>query len=108
MIDRFVPSLQELQNIDKVLYGFSFADGETLLAENHVDVAILDINLPDKSGIELLGLIKTNNYPVKKVIIITEDPTETKKQRCLALGADYFFDKYDAFEEITQILSGSN
>ena len=48
VIERMVSSLEELPNVEFVLHGSNYQDGERLLNEIKVDVAILDINLPGK------------------------------------------------------------
>ena len=56
------------------------------------DTVILDISLPDISGIEILKEIKISD-PGTRVIIFTSYPSAEFRDRCIALGADYFFDK---------------
>ena len=53
---------------------------------------ILDIALPDGSGIDLLKKFKKEK-PNTNIIILTNFPTSEFKKRCMELGADYFFDK---------------
>ena len=53
---------------------------------------ILDIALPDGSGIDLLKKFKIEK-PDTKIIILTNFPTTEFRNRCMELGADYFFDK---------------
>ena len=56
------------------------------------DKVILDISLPDGSGISLLQEFKKND-PTISVMMFTNYPTDDFKKRCLELGADYFFEK---------------
>lgn len=56
------------------------------------NTVILDIALPDGSGIGLLRLFKKEN-PYVKVIIFTNYPTSEFKSSCMILGADYFLEK---------------
>lgn len=56
------------------------------------DILILDIALPDGSGIELLQKFKKEN-PTAIEIILTNYPTDEFNKRCKQLGADHFFDK---------------
>ena len=53
---------------------------------------ILDIALPDGSGIDLLVKFRKEK-PDTKIIMLTNFPTSEFRNRCMALGADYFFDK---------------
>jgi DNA-binding NarL/FixJ family response regulator len=57
------------------------------------DVAILDIRLNGGgSGMEVLKRIKKENPP-PIVIMLTNHPYPQYREKCQALGADYFFDK---------------
>ena len=56
------------------------------------DTVILDIALPDGSGIDLLQRFK-KEVPAVQVIMLTNYPTDEFKKSCMDLGADYFFDK---------------
>jgi DNA-binding NarL/FixJ family response regulator len=75
----------------------------TYIQEKKPDVVTLDINMPDKNGIELLKEIK-QLYPALKVIIITNQSSEQYKIACKKLGADYFVDKSTEIESIPLII----
>lgn len=67
-------------------------------------IALLDINLPDKSGIELLQFIKGKS-PETIVIMFTNQSSDYYKKLCLNKGADYFLDKSKDFDHIPLILT---
>lgn len=70
-------------------------DGRTaleLLAENGVPVVILDLQLPDLYGVEVLRRIKTD-YPKTAVVILTAHGTKKDRKACMALGAHIFMNK---------------
>lgn len=73
---------------------------------NKVDlqVAMLDINLPGKSGIDILNYIKSTNKPCR-VIMITNQAFDSYRIKCLELGADYFLVKTSDFEKIPSLLA---
>jgi two-component system response regulator DevR len=74
------------------------------IQKSHPDVVILDIRLPQKSGIDVLKDIKENpSAPI--VIMVTNYPYHQYRQACMAAGADYFFSKIDEFEMIRETLS---
>ena len=56
------------------------------------NAVVLDIALPDGSGLGLLRLFKREN-PAVKVIIFTNYPTVEFRDSCMKLGADHFLDK---------------
>jgi two-component system response regulator YesN len=66
------------------------------------DIVILDISLPDISGIEILKEIKISD-PGTRVIIFTSFPSAEFRERCIAFGADYFFDKCKDYRNILEL-----
>ena len=102
--DRITVMLKEILTTGSVYRAHNFKEGLQLLKDNTPDVAILDINLPDKTGIELLRTIKENKITVKTVIMMTEDASEPKREKCMQLGADYFLNKFTDFEMIADIV----
>jgi len=67
------------------------------------DAVILDLNMPDGSGIEVLKNIK-NTSTKTKVIVLTNYPFPQYKKICMEFGADYFFDKSNDFNKILDII----
>ncbi len=62
---------------------------------------LLDLNLPDMSGIDILEKVKTNpNTRRLPVVILTTTDDEGEIQRCYDLGANVYITKpvdYDSF-----------
>ncbi len=92
-----------VKGIKKVSEASSFSEANVLLNESLPDAAIIDIQLPDGSGIEILKSIKASG---KKIVVMmlsnyTSAPYRTK---CKAEKADYFFDKTTEFNHITNVL----
>ena len=102
--DRLSALIAEMATATKICCAHNFTDAVQLFEKHKADVAILDINLPDKNGIELLQEIKQKAYPVKIVIMMTEDASEEKKEKCLQFGADHFLNKFSDFEKIPAII----
>jgi DNA-binding NarL/FixJ family response regulator len=104
IVERFIEILNEMDNIESVAYAHNYTEGARLIDDIQPDIALLDINLPGKSGIELLRRIHQER-PEMKVIMITNQATEQYRNICSSLGADYFFDKSKEFEQIPNIIS---
>jgi two-component system response regulator DevR len=67
------------------------------------DLVILDIHMPGISGLEILPRLKaTPARPI--VVVLTSHPTELHRRQCLALGADYFFDKSRDFAQVVDVV----
>jgi DNA-binding NarL/FixJ family response regulator len=52
---------------------------------------------------DLLAQFK-REHPACVVMVLTTYAFKEFRQRCLALGADYFFDKSTEFERVTEVL----
>jgi DNA-binding NarL/FixJ family response regulator len=63
------------------------------------NVVILDVRLSEGSGIEVLKEIK-KDYPAPIVIVLTNYPFSQYQKKCMEIGADFFFDKSQDFNEI--------
>lgn len=67
------------------------------------ETVILDIRLPDQSGIEVLKEIKTH-YPEVMVIILTNFDNPQYRKQCQQLSADHFLNKTLEFEKIVDTI----
>lgn len=66
------------------------------------DVAILDIQMPNKSGLEVLKELRKDEDDSTVIIIFTAD--ETYEEACLVNGANYFLNKLTEFKLLIDIL----
>ena len=87
------------RNLNPVLQACNYEEAVNWLHQKEVHLAMLDISMPGKNGIELLKLIRSR-YPGTKVWMVSNHTDEHYKQLCLSTGADHFFDKSFDFEEI--------
>ncbi len=71
---------------------------ETLKAESY-DLAILDLGLPHKSGLQILESIRSRNNPMP-VLILTARDAVSERVKGLDLGADDYVLKPFALEEL--------
>jgi DNA-binding NarL/FixJ family response regulator len=67
------------------------------------DTVLLDIRLPGKNGIQLLGEIK-EWQPEIKVIMMTNYDYPQYRHKSFRAGADNFFNKNREFESIIEVL----
>ena len=74
------------------------------------DIVILDINLPDRKGLEILRALK-DEYPSLPIMILSLHPEEEYALRALKTGASAYLTKQTAPEElvaaIKQVLKGN-
>ncbi len=67
-------------------------------------VVILDVNLPDMNGCEVLELIKCYS-PESMVIMITSDSNEKLRRDAFMKGASEFLEKPFAIQSLKTVLS---
>ncbi|HTL09285.1 MAG TPA: response regulator transcription factor [Chitinophagaceae bacterium] len=101
IVKRLLTMLEDLPDLEWVKHAGSYTDGVEQMKTTEPGILLLDINLPDKSGIELLRTAKATN-PSIKVIMITNQANEYYRKLCLSLGADSFIDKSKEFELIAE------
>ena len=102
--NRIVAMLKELDTVGNIEVALSYEEGHRLFMEQQPRIVLLDINLPGKSGIELLKLIKQSEYNCE-VIMITNHSGSFYRQLCTDLGAGYFLDKTHDFDLVPGIIS---
>jgi CheY-like chemotaxis protein len=64
----------------------------TILQDQPIDLAVLDIGMPMVDGIQLLGIVH-RRYPGLKIAVMTGHATESNRAACLASGAELFIEK---------------
>lgn len=69
------------------------------------DVTILDIRMPGGTGIDVLKAIKSDERDTC-VMMFTNETAKHVRDKCIALGADHFFDKSTEFETLNNVLEG--
>ena len=103
-VERMLSILSEDFIAAKFHTATNYDDATTLINELNPKIAMLDINLPGKSGIDILNYIKQTNSNCR-VIMITNHAFESYRKKCMELGAEHFLDKSSDFEKISTILS---
>lgn len=82
---------------------FSAADGPAM---NGPALVLLDLNLPDMSGTDILQRIKGSEGPVKRtpVVVLTTTDDQREIQRCYDLGANVYITKPVNYENFAQAI----
>lgn len=71
----------------------------------HPGVVILDLQLEDGSGLEVLKAVRPAS-PAMHVAVLTNYATEQHRRACMDAGAEYFLDKSSDFPRIREIVEG--
>lgn len=89
----------------KFLFG---SDGSGLVNKGRALLILLDLNLPDMSGIDVLKRIKENEHlKVSPVVVLTTTDDKSEIQRCYDLGCNIYITKpvnYESFANAIQQL----
>lgn len=100
---RLADLLLDVEGVESVAQAEDALGALDLVKTLKPDVAILDVRMPKRSGIELLEDVKKIGKDFK-VIMLTNYPTPENRAKCLGLGADYFFDKSSEIEQVINVL----
>src|SRR5262249_45069277 len=94
------PNIVELVRMtleDNRVHVISAADGEAALAHAHAvhpDLILLDLNLPDMSGLEVCRRLRGDDgFTQTKIVMLTAAAQQTDVARGLAAGADEYLTK---------------
>jgi DNA-binding NtrC family response regulator len=85
----------------------SVPEALTILAEQPVDLLLLDLKLPGGGGLNLLGQVKTR-YPRIGVVVMTAFATVSSAVEAMRIGAGDYLTKPFALEELTAVLQQSS
>lgn len=110
LVEDSLPIRQRIKSLIEESNGLSVI-GETstvagalaLLARQAPDAAVLDLQLADGTGYSVLEEIK-RNWPQCAVLVMTNFAIPEYRERCRALGADYFLEKSTDFEQVRSLL----
>lgn len=103
------PSMVDLTRyqLEEQGYSVTAADsgnaGLKLVSEQHFDVALTDLNLPDINGIELVRRLK-DLAPSLEIIMITGFSSVTRAIDAIKAGAFYFIEKPVEYEELLALV----
>ncbi len=106
ILERMIPIMEEIENISFVVHAASYQEGVEVLSRLTPDMVLLDINLPDKSGIELLRLIGERHLKTA-VLMISNNANIYYRNICKKLGASYFLDKSTDIDLLPSVLSAA-
>lgn len=73
--------------------------GLQLIVDAAPEVAIVDVHLPEMTGLEILKAVRHQKLPTK-VVLLTSDRRPADAAQAMALGVDGYVIKDDAFEDL--------
>ncbi len=109
--ERLKDLLKDLKFITSIGSAENIEDAKLHIEVHEPKVVFLDINLkedaPNANGISLLEFLR-KAYPNMFIVMLTNLSLPQYKQKCLDLGADYFYDKTNDFDKILDMMIGIN
>jgi two-component system invasion response regulator UvrY len=96
-----------LKRTDEVALLDEAVNGSEALAKMgkyHYDLVILDISMPDKSGLDILQTMKDKNINTR-ILILSVHPMEQYAIRALKLGASGYLCKSSVYEELATAIN---
>ncbi len=106
VLERMIPILEALPNVQFVLHAGNYREAVGLLGNQKPDLLLLDIALPDNNGVELLRLVK-EKYNNIIVFINTNMVSDQHSSFCRKLGANGFFDKSADQEQMMEAITSN-
>jgi phosphotransferase system HPr (HPr) family protein len=95
--------MADVQSVDLIAEAATVADAVNLFDTVHPQSVVLDIGLPDGSGIDVLRHVRERNSQCVVIVLSNYLDPETYN-RCSELGADFLFSKSDEFEQAIETL----
>lgn len=106
-IEKMVNIINEHDNANYINVANNYDEAQQSFAIEKPDLILLDINLPGKSGIDLLRKIRQNQWECQ-VVMITNHTDIYYKKICTELGASHFLDKSCDFGLVPVIIDNFN
>jgi len=103
--ERLVRLLSAVPNLRIVAEATSVRDAVARISEFTPDVVTLDLRLEDGTGLDLLRAVE-GIQPRPCIAVLSNYGDQQSRRECMALGADYFFDKSLELTDLRTLLTG--
>ncbi len=101
--DRITERVELIDNVNVVAQTTNSFETIEEIKKHKPDVLLLDIRMPEGSGINVLKYIQNNKIRIV-TIVVTNYPIMQYKNKCFELGTDYFFSKATEFDEVFKLV----
>jgi DNA-binding NarL/FixJ family response regulator len=103
IIERLEQLLTEIDGISKCFGATNSTEGLNMFNEIKPDIILLDMNFPDNLSYNLIKQIKGSGQK-NCLITLSIHIDNAIQEQCFLLGADFFFDKYFAYDKIPEAI----
>lgn len=100
---RLTGSLREIGSVDVVGEAHSERDAIEGIRAAQPDAAIVDLQLKKGNGMNVLTAVRSQNASIL-LIVLTNFAYPQYRSKCMASGADFFFDKSSEFVKVAELL----
>ena len=101
--ERLVSNISVMSGVTVVGLAENGIEADKCIPCLHPDLAILDIRMPLRSGIEVLERLRRDNVDVI-IMILTNYPGPPYREKCLEAGANFFLDKSTETDKVYTII----
>jgi DNA-binding NarL/FixJ family response regulator len=102
--ERLATLLSGVGGIKSISHAEDTHTARQLFRKVQPDIAIVDIRIPKGGGLDLLNDFRKSESSPATIIILTNYAFDATRMKCLAGGADYFFDKSTEFMKVVPLL----
>jgi len=102
---RAVGLMLKLLDCEVVSFLNARSAARTLLSGRRPDALILDINMPEVTGLDLLEFVRRNQvWKGLPVVMLSSEAADVTVDKALAIGADGYVTKPVTLEELERVL----
>jgi DNA-binding response OmpR family regulator len=102
---RAVGLMLKLLDCESVSFLNARSAARTLLSGRKPDALILDINMPEVTGLDMLEFVRRNQaWKGLPVIMLSSEAADVTVDRAMAIGADGYVTKPVTLEELERVL----
>ncbi len=101
--DRIAERVKQIDSVNVVAQTTNSFETIEEIKKHKPDVLLLDIRMPEGSGINVLKYIQKNKTKIV-TIVVTNYPIIQYKNKCFELGTDYFYSKATEFDEVFKLV----
>ena len=103
--ERLTESISSLPNVHVVGHADTEAHAITAVRHTPCDVLVLDLQLRTGHGFNVLKAVRGRPYGSQLIVIVLTNFTSSQyRDRCMEMGADYFFDKSREYDRVCDVL----
>jgi len=105
--EHLTEALSSLESVDVAGHAETETAAIASLKAECFDAVVLDLQLKEGNGFNVLKAMRAHPDTARiAVLILTNHATPQYRTRCIALGADYFFDKSREYDLLCETLVG--